>query len=201
MSSRRFKLRPDPGFRQDMQSLFDAAMVNPRGREARLYNVTIAKLAAVQSGTYQGTKHLSFMPSYADLSDCSEAYVGIDPNAKPSHRLIWRTLPPEEPGGLPILEPIVLGDRANGRAFHIAGQRLGRPRGVSLQELDSTPEPLADKSHPQQAPRSERSVPPVSAARRAAQSRAEQTKARRPQIYTPSVPIDYGDADGPEFGD
>ncbi|BAS11881.1 hypothetical protein AHiyo8_01840 [Arthrobacter sp. Hiyo8] len=29
MSSRRFKLRPDPGFRQDMQSLFDAAMVNP----------------------------------------------------------------------------------------------------------------------------------------------------------------------------
>ncbi|WP_424863085.1 hypothetical protein [Streptomyces sp. MMS24-I29] len=88
------------------------------------------------------------MPSYPDLSDCETTYVGADPTRKPSHRVVWRETLPETPGGTPLREVIAVGERANGAAYHIAGQRLGRPVGVTLIELAAQPEPIAGSRLP-----------------------------------------------------
>jgi hypothetical protein len=86
------------------------------------------------------------MTTYPDLSDCQTSYLGVDPNRKPSHRLIWRETLPERDGEPARREVIAFGERKDGRAYFIAGQRLGRPVGVRLADLAALPEPGAAPS-------------------------------------------------------
>jgi hypothetical protein len=140
---------PAPGFKQDLQELHDAAVHHPRGPEDRLLRVALNQLDGIMNGA-TSTHPLDFMPSYPDLSDCETTYVGADPNTKPAHRIVWREIPPEGDGGSVTREIIAFGQRANGHVYHLAGQRLGRPVGVTLAELSDQREPIADRSRTRQ---------------------------------------------------
>lgn len=127
----------------DLITLADRARRNPQDARARnLLQVASNALVALKKG-HPGTHGLKFMPSYPDLSDCRTMYVGADPNQKPSHRVVFRDIPPESPGAKTRREIIALGERDKGRVYHLAGQRLGRPMGVRLDELAAAPEPVA----------------------------------------------------------
>lgn len=141
-----YELRFFPGFKEDMKHLGASAMDNPRGPEDRLLRVTLNKLAWLKDGGHS-THALDYMPSYGDISDCDTTYVGTDPDVKPSHRLIWREFAPSRPNALPVREVIALGERQFGAAYHIAAQRLGRPVGVSLNDLNSSAEPVRTPQH------------------------------------------------------
>ncbi|MFE2271939.1 hypothetical protein ACFXB4_22180 [Streptomyces lavendulae] len=128
MSERRpvIRILPAAGLKQDLQTLHDAALKKPQGPEGRLLRVALNQLARIQQGA-PGTHPLGYMPSHPDLSDCETTCVGADPNAKPSHRIVWRERAPQRPGEPVIREIIALGERANGQAYYMAGQRLVRP--------------------------------------------------------------------------
>ncbi|MFC8125541.1 hypothetical protein [Streptomyces sp. NPDC057302] len=143
------RLLPTAGLKQDLQALHDAAVVHPRGPEDRLLRVTLNQLGRIQQGA-SSTHPLEYMASYPDLSDCETTYVGADPSAKPSHRIVWRERAPLRPDGPVTREVIALGERANGQAYYMAGQRLGRPVGFTLAELAVQREPIASPSRPQQ---------------------------------------------------
>lgn len=130
------------GAKADIQRLHDLAQGTPRGSEARRL-ATVALNTVVEIKQHAISTHpLEYMPSYPDLSDCETTYVGSDPNRKPSHRVVWRETAPESAGGPRLREIIAVGERRNGAAYHLAGQRLGRPVGVPLAELETQPEPV-----------------------------------------------------------
>lgn len=151
MSERRSPVRllPTTGLKQDLQTLHDAAVMHPHGPEDRLLRVALNQLGRIQQGA-PSTHPLEYMPSYPDLSDCETTYVGADPNAKPSHRIVWRERARQRPGEPVTREIIALGERANGQAYYMAGQRLGRPVGFTLAELAAQREPIASPSRPRQ---------------------------------------------------
>ncbi|MGW1783895.1 hypothetical protein ACWCQQ_32990 [Streptomyces sp. NPDC002143] len=143
------RLLPTAGLKQDLQTLHDAAVMHPHGAEDRLLRVALNQLGRIKQGA-PGTHPLGCMPNYPDLSDCETTYVGADPSAKPSHRIVWRERAPQRPGGPVTREVIALGERANGQAYYMAGQRLGRPVGFTLAELAAQREPIASPSRPRQ---------------------------------------------------
>lgn len=145
------ELRIHPDFERDLQGLARAAGVDahgrprdPRDRSWRMLERTLQIVKTLQTGR-PATHSLDYMPSYPDVSDCETSYVGIDRDEKPTHRLVWRELPPEQPGRLPVREVIALGERQYGAAYHLAGTRLGRPKGVTLQELRDAAEPIRER--------------------------------------------------------
>jgi len=151
MSERQSPIRllPTAGLKQDLQTLHDAAVMHPHGSEGRLLRVALNQLGRIRKGA-PSTHPLEFMPSYPDLSDCETTYVGANPNAKPSHRIVWRERARQRPGEPVTREIIALGERANGQAYYMAGQRLGRPVGFTLAELAAQREPIASPSRPRQ---------------------------------------------------
>ncbi|PZU04581.1 MAG: hypothetical protein DI630_00200 [Gordonia sp. (in: high G+C Gram-positive bacteria)] len=134
MASSPFELALHPAFERDLQSLASTAGRNPTSESRRLLMVTLSALEAIRDGTIP-VRPLEQMSTYPDLSDCNKVYIQTDPDSKPRYRLVWRERPPEEPGGKPVREVIQLGERELGSVYHLAGQRLGRPSGVSLDEL------------------------------------------------------------------
>ena len=145
----RFELRIHPDFEKDLQRLVAYSGGDRRSKEYRLVDRALHMVKGLRQG-YPPTHTLEYLSDYPDLSDCETTYVGIEKDEKPSHRLVWRELPPSRPGTLPVREVIALGERQYGAAYHIAGARLGRPRGVTLEELENAPEPVAQAT---QAPR------------------------------------------------
>lgn len=169
-----FRLEPHPEFTRELQDLAARAVAHPRGPEDRLLRVTLNRLQGIQHGDWS-THQLDYMPSYPDLSDCETTYVGADPNSKPSHRIVWRERSRPDPDGTPVRQIIALGERAYGQAYHLAGARLGRPVGITLEELRAMDEPIS------RAPRNE--------------------KSRRHPAYAPSIPIEYSaDEQHSEYG-
>ncbi|WP_188299142.1 hypothetical protein [Streptomyces sp. CBMA156] len=151
MSERRLLIRllPTAGLKQDLQALHDAAVMHPHGSEDRLLRVALNQLGRIKQGA-PSTHPLEYMSSYPDLSDCETTYVGADPGTKPSHRIVWRERAPQRPGEPVTREIIALGERADGQAYYMAGQRLGRPVGFTLAELAAQREPIASSSRPRQ---------------------------------------------------
>jgi hypothetical protein len=146
MSNRPTRFYLSPEAKQDLQRLHDLAQGTPRGSAAqRLATVALNTVLAIKNHGHS-THPLEYMPSYPDLSDCETTYVGADPNRKPSHRVVWRETPGDTEQEQSLREIIAIGERQHGAAYHLAGQRLGRPVGVPLSELAGRPEPLAARS-------------------------------------------------------
>ena len=144
-----YDLRYHPAFKDDLQRLVDGSRGNKSSREHRLLTRSLRTLNELRAGQ-PSTHPLEYLSNYPDISDCQTSYVGGDIDAKPSHRIVWRQLPPSRPGGLPVREILALGERQYGAAYHLAGSRLGRPVGVTLDELDSVPEPIKTPPEPAQ---------------------------------------------------
>ena len=138
---RTHELRIHPGFEQDLQALYSASQGDPDTFEGRLVARTLHMVKGLRVG-YPPTHSLTRLSDYPDLSDCETTYVGVERDEKPSHRLVWRELPPARPGGLPVREVLGIGERQYGAVYHQVGARLGRPRGLTLQELEEMPEPV-----------------------------------------------------------
>lgn len=137
----RFYLSPEA--KHDLERLHALAARTQKGSPSRrLATVAMNNVLAIKKGA-ASTHALTFMSSYPDLSDCQTTYVGADPDRKPSHRVVWREMPATDPGDAPLREVIAIGERHNGAVYDIAGQRLGRPVGVSLASLSARPEPIA----------------------------------------------------------
>lgn len=134
MAGPRYQLALHPAFERDLQNLASAAGRNPTGEARRLLLVTLGALEAIRDGKIP-VRPLEQMGSYPDLSDCNKVYIQTDPDTKPKYRLIWREKAPEEPGQPPVRQVIQLGERELGSVYHLAGQRLGRPPGVTLEQL------------------------------------------------------------------
>lgn len=135
------ELKIHPGFEQDLQMLYNASQGDPNTFEGRLVARALHMTKGLRAG-YPPTHSLTRLSDYPDLSDCETTYVGVDRDEKPSHRLVWRELPPARPGGLPVREVLGIGERQYGAVYHQVGARLGRPRGLTLQELEEMPEPI-----------------------------------------------------------
>jgi hypothetical protein len=132
-----------PAAKHDLERLHRLAEGTPPGSEARRLAV-VAMNTVLEIKRYGVSTHpLEYLSSYPDLSDCRTTYVGNDPDRKPSHRVVWREIPADEPGQLPLREIVAIGERQNGQAYHVAGQRLGRPVGVTLHDLAALREPIA----------------------------------------------------------
>lgn len=132
-----------PAAKHDLERLHHLAEGTPPGSEARRLAVVAMNTVLAIKRHGISTHPLEYMSSYPDLSDCQTTYVGSDPDRKPSHRVVWREIPGDEPGQPPLREIIAIGERQNGQAYHVAGQRLGRPIGVTLHELSMQREPIA----------------------------------------------------------
>lgn len=141
-----FDFEISPEVKSDIQAMHARALRNPDDRHlANLVQVSLNALGELKTG-HPGTKALEPMASYPDLSDCRTLYVGADMNHKPSHRIVFRDVQPAHPGARVRREVLALGGREAGRVYQSAGLRLGRPIGLSLNQLQNLPEPTADRS-------------------------------------------------------
>lgn len=141
-----FDFEISPEVEMDIRRLHDRSRRNPGDRHAaNLVHVSINALHELKAG-HPGTKPLEAMASYPDLSDCRSLYLGTDQDHRPTHRIVFRDIPPTRPGARARREVLALGEREAGRVYQTAGARLGRPIGLTLSQLHALPEPTADRS-------------------------------------------------------
>ena len=157
----RIKVHLSPGARADLHRINEKALEHPHGRDEALLEATILMLHRL-NGRRHPTKPLDYDSRFADLSDCDTTYVGVDPYEKPPLRIVSRDIRPESPGGITRREIIAIGQRRDSEVYRIAGQRLGRPVGVTLEDLAAQRQRSAEQTR---APRAGRGVDePVAAA-------------------------------------
>lgn len=191
--SLRIKVFLTRGARADMHELNRLAHLDPHGRDADLLEASLVMLSRL-NGRRHPTKPLDYDSRFADLSDCDTTYVGADPYEKPPLRIVSRDIRPDTPGGITRREIIAIGAREQSKVYRTTGQRLGRPIGVTLDELTRSAQ-SAQPAVEQQRPGHHVPTP----------QRSTQVKrplpTQRSVSYTPSVEINYGSAShGPEFG-
>ncbi|MEV7953008.1 hypothetical protein [Streptomyces sp. NPDC088141] len=148
-NSLRIKVHLGPGARADLQQLNHQALKHPHGKEEALLEAAIVMLHRL-NGRRHPTKPLDCNPHFADLSDCDTTYVGADPYEKPPLRIVSRDIRPSRPDGITRREIVAIGARQDSKVYRVAGQRLGRPVGVTLAELAAQREPTADPSRSRQ---------------------------------------------------
>jgi hypothetical protein len=143
----------DEDLRQDINRLSAAYKRDPHSPAGQEYVGVINAIKALQSGredAYEG-KQLGYGPQSHDLRDCAELKVPVmrefTPGGfprGPSHRLIYREFDPlptvrdgqvvSDPVAKSYRQVISFGHRSEDPAA-IAGERLGRERGMPQREL------------------------------------------------------------------
>lgn len=134
VDNRRIRLVLSDAAKQDLMRLNAQALKRPHGREAQLLEASLVMLHRL-NGHRDPTKPLDFNPDFADLSDCDTTYVGADPYEKPPYRIVSRDIPPETPTGITRRQVIAIGERQGSEVYRIAGDRLRRPVGWTLDQL------------------------------------------------------------------
>lgn len=150
----RIKVHLTPGARGDIEQLNQRALKHPHSKDEALLEATIVMLHRL-NGRRHPTKPLDYNPHFADLSDCDTTYVGADPYEKPPLRIVSRDIRPERSDGITRREIVAIGARRDSEVYRIAGQRLGRPVGFTLEELTAQSQPTAER---ERAPRVSRGV-------------------------------------------
>lgn len=139
--------------RQEINRLSAEYKQDPNSPGGKEYVGVINAIKALQSGSedaYEG-KQLGYGPQSHDLRDCAELKVPVVRETTrggfprgPSHRLVYQEFDPlltvrdgqvvDDPGAKPYRYLVSFGHRSTDPAA-IAGQRLGRTRGLPVQEL------------------------------------------------------------------
>ncbi|MFJ9900592.1 hypothetical protein ACIQPR_45425 [Streptomyces sp. NPDC091280] len=148
-NSLRIKVYLSPGARADLQQLNQRVLKHPQGKERALLEATIVMLHRL-NGPRHPTKPLNYDPRFADLSDCDTTYVGADSHAKPPLRIVSRDIRPSRSDGITRREIVAIGARQDSKVYRVAGQRLGRPMGITLAELAAQRESATDPSRSRQ---------------------------------------------------
>ncbi|MEU0942495.1 hypothetical protein ABZ379_06820 [Streptomyces canus] len=158
--SLRIRVYLSPGARADLQQFNERALKHPHGKEEALLEATIVMLHRL-NGRRHPTKPLDYNPHFADLSDCDTTYVGADPYEKPPLRIVSRDIWPRRSDGITRREIVAIAARQDSKVYRVAGQRLGRPVGVTLADLAAQREPTADPSRSRQRSVNSFESPPV----------------------------------------
>ncbi|MFK0154212.1 hypothetical protein ACIQVK_19330 [Streptomyces sp. NPDC090493] len=148
-NSLRIKVYLSPGARADLQQLNQRALQHPHGKEKALLEAAIVMLHRL-NGHRHPTKPLDYNPHFADLSDCDTTYVGVAPYEAPPLRIVSRDIRPSRADEITRREIVAIGARQNSKVYRVAGQRLGRPLGITLAELAAQREPTTDPSRSSQ---------------------------------------------------
>jgi hypothetical protein len=131
-----YQIAPRPEFLAQLRWLKQLAEKDRSSHEFRLYAAVVHAVQDLRSGKENGTHDLDLQPSYADLRDCSTTYIAAETTTKPDYRLVWRELPPKQPGQPPVREIVALGGRARGEVYDAAAAILSRTPDVRLDHLD-----------------------------------------------------------------
>lgn len=148
----RIKVHLTPGARGDIEHLNQRALKHPHGKDEALLEATIVMLHRL-NGRRHPTKPLDYNRHFADLSDCDTTYVGADAYEKPPLRIVSRDIRPEQPDGITRREIVAIGARRDSEVYRIAGQRLGRPIGFTLDQLAAQRQPTAGQNRTPRAGR------------------------------------------------
>lgn len=122
--------------RRDIDRLNTIAQRDPSGQQRELLESVVVMLQSLAKKRHP-TKFLDYDSRFGDLSDCETTYVGADPNEKPPIRIVTRDKPAAQPGGPVIREVVAIGPRRDSAVYHVAASRLGRPPGVTLDQLNA----------------------------------------------------------------
>ncbi|SDS62823.1 hypothetical protein [Microlunatus soli] len=96
---------------------------------SQLRDQMLTEIEALRHGTSDGHHPLGYSKGKGDLRDCVASKVQSDPNKRADYRLVFREMPPEQPGGLPRRELLAIKPRHghNGVYAHLCA-RLHRHR-------------------------------------------------------------------------
>lgn len=153
-----YRLLVHPDLGRQLQELAAAAKEDPNGPEATEFAAVKDGLNALRHGRedrLDGKQLHSIVDKYGDISDCAEVKVPVvrefAPNGHefgPSHRLTYREFDGTAEDPTPVREAIAFEPRKDGKSFVVTAARLGRPVGVTLEQLGQT---QSQQSQTQQA--------------------------------------------------
>lgn len=144
----KYQLIIDPELRDELRALHARAQAEPSGRAAQQFEAVRRGLSALREGReaeFAGER-LGRSENHPDLRDCAEIKIPVVAEFSrrgrpmgPSHRLTYREF--EGPSGshLPIRQVVAFAPRKDGEIFDVTANRLGRSKGVALDELDHLP--------------------------------------------------------------
>jgi hypothetical protein len=144
----KYHLILDPELRDELRELQARAQADPNGPAARQFEAARIALSALREGReaeFAGER-LGRSDNHPDLRDCAEIKIPVvaEFNRRgrpmgPSHRVTYREFEGPTESSLPVRQVIAFSPRKNGEIFDVTANRLGRTKGVALDELDHLP--------------------------------------------------------------
>jgi hypothetical protein len=99
----------------------------PSGPAGYLHRQVLKQISDLGRGSAGGRHVLGYESGKGDLRDCVTAYLQSDPQAKADYRLVFREMPPREPGGIPRRELLAVNPRQGaGNIYEHTCARLNR---------------------------------------------------------------------------
>lgn len=92
-----YLVQATPELERDVKALRAAAKADP-ARHLHLYREVLRVIDELRDGLTDGHHALGYESGKGDLRDCVTAYVQANPQAKPTHRLVFREIGPAEAG-------------------------------------------------------------------------------------------------------
>jgi hypothetical protein len=144
----KYHLILDPELRDELRELHARAQADPNGVAAKQFEAFRVALSALREGReaeFAGER-LGRSDNHPDLRDCAELKIPVveEFNRRgrpmgPSHRVTYREFEGPTESSLPVRQVVAFAPRKNGEIFDVTANRLGRSKGVALDELDHLP--------------------------------------------------------------
>ena len=144
----KYHLIIDPDLLAELRDLHARAKADPNGPAAQQFEAVRCGLSALREGREDefAGERLGRSDNHSDLRDCAEIKIPVvqEFNRRgrpmgPSHRLTYREFEGPSESHLPVRQVIAFAPRKDGEIFTQTAIRLGRTRGVTLDELDHLP--------------------------------------------------------------
>ena len=125
--SPRYEIVLGKEFAVDLMRLAADAEKDPRGPAGYLHRQVLKQIGDLAEGSTDGRHALGYESGKGDLRDCVTAYLQSDPQQKADYRLVFREMPPAEPGSLPRRELLAVKPRqGSGNIYEHTCARLNR---------------------------------------------------------------------------
>ncbi|MET9276097.1 hypothetical protein [Kribbella sp. NPDC003557] len=144
----KYHLIIDPDLLAELRDLQARAKTDPNGPAAQQFEAVRRGLSALREGREDefAGERLGRSDNHSDLRDCAEIKIPVvqEFNRRgrpmgPSHRLTYREFEGPSESHLPVRQVIAFAPRKDSEIFTQTAIRLGRTRGVALDELDHLP--------------------------------------------------------------
>jgi hypothetical protein len=144
----KYHLIIDPELLDELRDLYARAQAEPNGPAAQQFEAVRLGLSALREGReaeFAGER-LGRSDDHSDLRDCAEIKIPVvqELNRRgqrmgPSHRMTYREFEGPTESHLPVRQVVAFAPRKDGEIFDVTATRLGRSKGVALDELDHLP--------------------------------------------------------------